>query len=314
MWRDLLPRLLGLLGAWPLTAGAQALAVPNLNPLTQIYGVPSARTGMPGDRVSIAATVASHYVSESNNGEGLLLDGETTRTEFSISRALTSAWRVGAVLPQVHHGGGELDGAINNWHRLFGLPDGGRDAAPIAAYDFHYRRAGVTAVRTQAAGGGIGDVQVFADFAPDPVWLLQTTLKLPTGKSAELRGSGAADLTVLAGAQTPPAPLRYYGYAGAMWRGRGDVLPAQARTGVGLAQAGIAWTLLPELTLQAQLDGHTGFYRASELAALGPALQLSVGGRWRIGTRTALSLAVGEDIAVATAPDVTFHLALDTRY
>lgn len=314
MWRRLWPGLLGLLSVWPQLARAQPLAVPNLNPLTQIYGVPTARTGVPGDHVSIASTISNHFVAAATNDESILLDGETVRTVFSISRQLTSVWTVGAVLPQVHHGGGDLDDAIDDWHRLAGLPPGGRQNAPIGRYDFNYSRAGVTALRAQAAGSGIGDVQVFADFAPDATWLLQTTLKLPTGKSAQLRGSGAADLAVLVGAQTAPAPLRFYGHAGAMWRGRGDVLPAQARTGIGLAQAGVAWTMLPALTLQVQFDGHTGFYRASDLAVLGPALQLSGGASWQIGKHTAFSFAVGEDVAVATAPDVTFHFALTVRY
>ena len=294
------------------------LALPNLNPLGHVYGVPTARTGLPADRVGIASTLASHYVSEANAAETLLLDGETMLTTLTVARRFAPAWTVGAVLPHVRHGGGEFDQAINEWHSIFGLSDGGRAAAPLGAFDFHYRRAGVIALRTQAAGGGLGDVQLFADFAPMPAWLVQTTLKLPTGSAAELRGSGGTDIALVVGGRTPyglgPAPLGVYGHAGALWRGRGEVLPAQARTGVALGQIGMAWALLPALALQVQLDGHTGFYRASDFAALGPALQLGVGGRWHFDRRAALTLAVAEDIAVGSAPDVAFQLALDVRY
>lgn len=298
--------------------GPTPLSLPNLNPLTHIYGTPSARPIRPADRIGVDTTVASHFVSEANAAEALSLDGETVRTALTLARRLTPTWALGAVVPHVRQGGGGLDRVINNWHRWFGLPDGGRDAAPLDAFDFRYRRADGGAVRTQVAGGGIGDVQLFADFAATRAWSLQTTLKLPTGDAAQLRGSGAADLAVVAAARTPfapgAAPLAFYGHVGALARGRGDVLPAQARTGVGLAQAGVAWAPLARLTLQAQLDGHTGFYRDSDLATLGPALQLGVGGRWQLAADTGVSFAFAEDVAVATAPDVAFQLALDIRY
>lgn len=294
------------------------LPLPNLNPLTHIYGTPVARPGAPADRIGVDTTVASHFVSEANAAETLLLDGETVRTALTLARRLTPTWTLGAVVPHVRHGGGELDRAINNWHRWFGLTDGGRDAAPLGALAFNYRRADGGAVRMQAAGSGIGDVQLFADFAATRAWSLQTTLKLPTGDAAQLRGSGAADFAVVAAARTPfapgVAPLAFYGHLGALARGRGDVLPAQARTSVGLAQAGVAWAPLARLTLQAQLDGHTGFYRDSDLATLGPALQLGVGGRWQLAANTQLTFGFTEDVAVATAPDIAFQLALDINY
>ena len=313
--------VLAALTALPTHADAfvpSPLALPNLNPLGHIYGVPTARTGLPGNRVSIASTLASHYVSEANATEMLTLDGETVLTALTVTRALTRAWTLGAVLPHVRHGGGEFDRAINEWHGFFGLPDGGRAAAPLGAFDFHYRRAGVTTLRTQAAGGGVGDVQLFADFAPMPAWLVQTTLKLPTGAAAQLRGSGGTDLALIVGGRTPYGPgaarLGLYGHAGGLWRGRGAVLRAQARTGVALGQIGVAWALLPALALQVQLDGHTGFYRASDFAALGPALQLGVGGRWYFTRQGALTVAVAEDVAVGSAPDVSLLLALEVHY
>lgn len=293
------------------------LSLPNLNPLTHIYGTPSARPLRPADRMVIDTTVASHFVSEANAAETLLLDGETVRTALTLTRRLTPAWALGMTVPHVRHGGGEFDRAINTWHRWFDFTDGGRDGAPLYALDFDYRRADGTSVRTRVAGGGIGDVQFFADFAPARAWALQTTLKLPTGDAAQLRGSGAAALAVVAAARTPfttGAPLALYGHLGTLWRGRGDVLPAQARIGVGLGQAGVAWVPLPRLTLQAQFDGHTGFYRRSDLATLGPALQLSVGGRWQLTAHTALSFVFAEDVAVATAPDLAFQLALEIGY
>ena len=293
------------------------LPLPNLNPLTHIYGTPIARPLRPADRIGAATTVASHYVSEANAAETLLLDGETVQTVLMLTRRVAPAWTLGAGVPHVRHGSGMLDRAINDWHRLFDLSDGGRDAAPLDAFDFYYRRADGSAVRTRVAGGGMGDVQLYADFAATRAWSLQTTLKLPTGDAAQWRGSGGADVAVVAATRTPfavAAPLAFYGHLGALWRGRGDVLPAQARTGVGLAQAGVAWAPLPRLMLQVQLDGHTGFYRDSDLATLGPALQLGIGGRWQVTADTGVSFAFAEDVAVATAPDVAFQLALDIRY
>ena len=106
-------------------------------------------------------------------------------------------------------------------------------------------------------------------------------------------------------------PLSWYGGGGLLWVGRGDVLPDQQRHLVGFGSAGLHWKAFPRVTLAAQIDGHTPFYNGSELRPLGyTSLQLVLGGMWRLQDRHTAELAITEDLAVDTAPDVVVRLGL----
>jgi len=58
------------------------------------------------------------------------LDLEETRLTVNISFPVAKAGRVYLYLPFIYTGGGVMDGAIDGFHRLFGLPDGGRGQVP----------------------------------------------------------------------------------------------------------------------------------------------------------------------------------------
>lgn len=69
-------------------------------------------------------------------------------------------------------------------------------------------------------------------------------------------------------------------------------------------------TVGPVWSLRAQLDGQSGRVAGSELRFLGPSMQLTLvaartlKGRWRI------DMGFAEDVAVNTAPDITFVLGI----
>jgi hypothetical protein len=62
--------------------------------------------------------------------------------------------------------------------------------------------------------------------------------------------------------------------------------------------------------VRAQLDGQTGRVRNSELRFLGPSLQMTVGAVTRVSRRWKLEFGFAEDVAVNTAPDITFFLGI----
>src|SRR5690606_29732718 len=98
--------------------------------------------------------------------------------------------------------------------------------------------------------------------------------------------------------------------AGVLWLERGDVLGALQEDQVWFASAGVSWAAGDNWRLKAQLEAHTAFYD-SALKELGDdSLQLVLGGSVRLTPRWLLDLAISEDLAVDTAPDVVFQLAL----
>lgn len=292
-------------------------ALGNLNPFVQIYGLPppqplaSARAGR---TLELGFEAASHYVSESAPGESLLIDGETYRT--------TLAWRervagitVGVDLPYVAHRRGVLDDFIMDWHNAFGLDQGGRDSAPTQQLHYRYDRNGSTAAILRAPREGVGDVRVHTQHRYGAMRALELSLKLPTGDSDGLLGSGSTDAAAAWAGQWRAGNVGAYARVGALALTRGDVLPAQQRRAVAFGDAMLAWGYSAALTLKLQLDAHSAFYRDSEIDALGSeALLVTVGGSIAAGDDSHIEIAVVEDALIMTAPDVTFYLRWRARY
>lgn len=302
----------------------------NQSPIVQIYGLPSAGSAVltPQGRKDFHVTLdhSSNYVDEGTATEQIVLDGETTRLTLGGRYGLTQSLEVGIEIPYVYHGGGFLDGFIVNYHDLFGFPQGGRDQAPRNRLLYQYRRHGVDKLRIDTSGGGLGDIaltaglQLYNDAAPYPrAVALRAGIKLPTGDSGLLRGSGSTDFSLwLTGSNDFELPLgrgTLFAAVGLMVMTNGNVLPDQQEDRVGFGSIGVGWKPLSWLAFKVQIDAHTPFYRDSDLKPLSAnAAQLLIGGTLGLSERTSLDIAVSEDIAVKTAPDVAFHCNLSTRF
>ncbi len=98
------------------------------------------------------------------------------------------------------YGGGFLDSFIIGWHDTFGLPQGGRDRAPKNRLAYSYRDSQGQKLLMNRSGEGVGDIvltgglKLYEDKSAvlHDTLALRATAKLPTGDSAQLRGSGAA--------------------------------------------------------------------------------------------------------------------------
>jgi hypothetical protein len=302
----------------------------NQSPLIQIYGLPSAGSAIvlpPGGK-EFRATLdqASNYVDEQTRRETILLDGETTRLTLGGRYGLSKDVEVGVAIPALVRGGGFLDGFLIDYHDLFGFPQGGRDQAPRNRLLYRYSRDGVEKLRIDGSGSGIGDISLMAGYQlyhdanqyPRAV-ALRASVKLPTGDSGSLNGSGSTDVSVWITAsddyRVPLGHATLYGAGGVMVMSKGDVLPDQRRDYAGFGTIGVGWNPLSWIALKVQMDAHTPFYRDSDLKALGAnAAQLLIGGTLGLSERTTLDIAVSEDIATTTSPDVVFHFTLSTRF
>lgn len=298
----------------------------NQSPLVQIYGLPAlgnARVLDPDQtRIQLAVSLASHFTSGTTADEEISFDGETHRTTLIVQRGLGHGMEWGIELPQVSQRGGFLDNAVDGWHDLFNLPDGGRPQATRNQMSYRYQRYGQTRIHITQPDSGVGDLrltgarQLSGDSERGGHDLaLRTSLKLPTGDSGALLGSGGTDLALWLSAGCGQAVCSgdwgRYGGAGVLWVGRGKVLPEMQQHVVAFGSAGISWRATGNVSLKAQLDAHTTFYRDTQLRQLGSAsAQVVLGGTWALSRQTAMDLALTEDIVVNTAPDVGFLLAL----
>ena len=294
----------------------------NRNPFVEIYGLPAARSAQQLQQGELTTALqleaANSFTRNSKGGESIVIDGESIRSNFQLRLGLSERWQLGLDIPYLSHDGGNLDSFIDEWHDFFGLPDGDRPAYPRDQLSFSYQRGGQSLVDIQRSSDGLGDVSVSAAYqlsnTVDRQWSLQGQLKLPTGDAAQLLGSESTDLA-LALHVTEQGWLAVngvvlHGSLGVLWMDGGEVMDELREDWVVYGSSTLAWQFTDNTSLKIQLDGHSAFYD-SELKELGsPSAQLILGGAVRLSEHWLLDLAVSEDIAVDTAPDVVFMIGI----
>jgi hypothetical protein len=312
-------RIVAVMGAsWAgLAAGqlAEPTHVRNLNPLVAVFGLPSWDTVPIGTRFGVTAEVANHYRFSIQGNDLLMLDGETVRTNLSLTHGFASGWSLGVEVPYYCVGGGVLDDVIDGWHSAFGLPDGGRNGRAEGELLYRFGDRLAPEFLLTEAQSGLGDAQLkFARLiGRDQGFVVQASLKLPTGDEDMLAGSGSSDwsLTVL---RTRPLlgrkrPAGYFWGVGFVRAGDAHRIDFDAETWVPTGVVGGGWQVLPKFGLKAQLDVHGAFFE-SPLEEIGEtAIQATLSAWRRTGQRGTIEFAVVEDLNVSTSPDVVLQVA-----
>ena len=333
-WKIFLRNFLGLgiLFFPPLLQAAEITPfyTQNQSPLVQIFGLPSIGnpTVLPPKKADVRMILdyTSNYVEDSNPRENILLDGESARITLDVRYGIERTFEVGVAIPYIIESGGFLDGFIIDYHNTFGFPQGGRDQAPRNRLLYQYQKDGQQLLQINQSSQGIGDIQFTGGFQlyespmkSSRAVALRTSLKLPTGDSGQLHGSGSTDLAlwIIAGDDYKVAIGHFsvFGAAGIMGTTRGNVLPDQQRHGVGFGSLGVGWSPARWIAFKVQANGHTAFYKDSALRELNAnSVQLTIGGTLAFTERISLDLGITEDVIVKTAPDVVFHLALRGQF
>lgn len=270
-------------------------------------------------KVYLDLDLASHAIVSNQGAEQLQLDGETLVTTIGLRRGLNKQLQVGFDLSWINHDHGSLDGFISNWHDFFSLPNGDRDILPDDILTYRYLRNGNELLKLDRPVDGLGDLrlQLAWQLAASELSAsaLHVALKLPTGSASKLTGSEGWGAS-LAWAHERRIQLdgeksaAVWGGLGGSWFGDGEVMATRARDLAANAWLGAGWSPMKQLAFKIQLDSQTALYD-SELTTLGsPSLLLTMGGTLALGERTLFDLGVGEDLAVKTAPDVTFQFGL----
>ncbi len=320
--------LLGLVCAGPFASAAvaEALSDHDNGPLTGYFGIPDSTEGAllakpRQPRWDLRLQTSSHSISDDGRGESIILDGETTRLELVWRVGLGDQLELGVELPYLWHESGGLDSMIETWHDVLGFPGGFRGKRPNNELEFLYEDASGTQINFTRNAKGIGDLRLLAAWrirrSETFNLALRAGLKLPTGDSAELLGSGGADLSIgivgdhsrLFGIDGLSAFYR----ANAVLIGEPDLLADRYREVVGHVGFGVGYLLTERIDLRVQGTIRSAIYH-SPIEVLGdPAGTATFGGNIRLGKDFWLSVAVSEDVKVRSAPDVSFRLGLRYR-
>ncbi|SVD04821.1 uncharacterized protein METZ01_LOCUS357675, partial [marine metagenome] len=117
----------------------------NLSPFVQTHNLPSARPAKllkKGTmRIRLTSEIANNFTSDSSSGESITIDGETWRNQLHISYGLSDRWELGIAIPHIIHDGGSFDGFIEDWHKVFGLPNRNRGAVAQDQLNYHWQNS-----------------------------------------------------------------------------------------------------------------------------------------------------------------------------
>ncbi len=298
----------------------------NQSPVIQIFGLPSIGEPslVPARKTDLRLIVdlTNHFIEDENQRESIVLDGQNTRISLDARYGISKNFEVGLVIPYLFEGGGFTDNFIDWYHNTFGFAAGGRDQAPTNRLLYQYQKDGQVLLKVNEPSHGIGDIQLMGGFQlfqsatkPSRAVSLRTSLKLPTGDSQQLHGSGSTDLSlwITAGEEfrSGIGPFGLFGAGGIMGMTDGDVLKNQQRNWVGFGVLGLGWSPARWIAFKIQANGHTSFYRDSGLEELNAgSVQLTIGGTLSFSKNINLDLGVTEDPLNRASPDVVFHLAL----
>jgi hypothetical protein len=302
----------------------------NQNPLIRVFGIPSIGSAavMPAGKLegTLQADLANNFAPAYGATDSVMLDGETYTFTLSARYGIAKDLELGMDIPYLANNGGFMDGFIEGFHDFFGLPEGSRKSYPKNRILYQYTRNGVTRVLVNEDSSGIGDIsltgawQLYRGGAEGRQKVaLHGAIKLPTGNSNRLYGSGSTDfslwLTASDDFQLPLGHLTLYGAAGGMAMTNGDVLEDQQRNLAAFGSLGIGWSPLDWFAIKVQTDGHTSLYTGSNLEEVNcGSIQITAGGTFGLTKSTFLDIGVIEDLVVNTSPDVVFHLALRSRF
>ena len=303
------------------------LTLSNYNPMVAIHGLPhigdAEVLGRGSAQARLMYDVSSHYADDDNDTESILLDGETARTTFIYQQGIRDRWQLALMVPYLKHHGGGLDSTINNWHDMFDMPEGGRDQVANNQFRYTYSRNSQTRFDLQSPSSGLGDVRVQAAWQleqnPSQATALEVSVKLPTGDSGKLHGSGALDVAMWYKNETQQQFFNARGGSfysiGALYLGNGDVLGDMTKRWAGFGGLGAGVYLTEKLLFVSQLDINTPFYSSSDLVELGShAVQLTIGGSVLLSERGRINLGVAEDLVIDASPDVTFHIDAEWKF
>lgn len=311
-------------------AGAVELADPlylsNRNPFVAIYGLPGAESGfLPAvDTLDTALVldIANNWHPSSQGNEQMDVDGETYRGTLRLRFGLSDRWSSGFDLSFTRHNGGFVDGLIDGFHQMFGLPDAERDKNPRDQLLYSYRRDGVEYVRVDEDQQGLSDLRWSLGYQ----WLrddnqalaLRAGVKVSLGDAEDLIGSETTDFYASMNYSRHTAfwdaPLTWHVSGGAMWMDDAEVMADIREDWAAFGSLGLSWAVRHWWHWKLQVDGHTALYDSGKSQLGRDSAQLTLGATAALGQDWALDIGLVEDLAEDTSPDAVFHFALRRTY
>ena len=248
-----------------------------------------------------------------------LIDGEARTLDLNVARGVGENAHVALRLPLRWRGGGSLDGLIDTWHRIFGLPGGGRSYFLKNAFRVEgLTEAGQPFSWNDQRGTGLGNVELesrwrFADGGRGG-WraAVAARVALPTG-TAPFDEDAAGFGVQVAAAKRLAGPLDLFLGAGGLVQGPGPVRGIGYETQRLHVFLALEWRMFGFFHLIAETDAASRLIRDIDRY---PGLHwiTNVSGRIPISKRTRFELGFTENFKnQMSTTDFGMHFGLVVR-
>jgi hypothetical protein len=263
---------------------------------------------------------ADYYRAAPLDEYRLFVDTETLRLTLDADWRVAGRLQVGATMPFLFQSGGFLDGAVEGFHRLFHLSNGGREETPRNAYGVYVVRNGRFWMRRDRAPSFRPGDMVFRVKWPlwfsegrRPTLTLMGALKLPTGQFERLTGSGGVDVQAALLVLQPAGKRFFLHYNIACSRpgkpSRSAGFPVRSIRSQMLA---LEFRATPRMALIVQTLSNTSLFPDS---ALGPldrtAYEISAGVKYALNSALRMEVSLMENLSqYQNTPDIGLHAGL----
>jgi len=297
--------------------------VANQNPFVQIFGLPKAEPGTltPKGRLDAGFLyfVSNNAIdNDTSSGEQIVWDGEDAQYTLRFRYGVAEGLELGIDIPYIQHSGGYLDSFIRHYHDLMGFPNDRQEQFDRNQIDYQITDNGTVVYAMDEPHSGLGDIRIsgavplFRESLGGQRHLaVRSLIKLPTGDSEYLLGSGGTDVAVGL-AYSDYQTLRCLksvlaAHAGMIYLGDAEVMQSIQQPVAGYGGVSVDWLAFDRLDLLLQLDVHSAFYD-SDLKQLGSSVQLLAGGTLHMPGAVLLDFGISEQLITDSTPDVGFFL------
>jgi hypothetical protein len=305
------------------------LQVKNQFPIFIHANQPYLERAIPETSFSASLSHSSIFTVQ-NSGEWVIdMDMEITELNLRYKHNIKSIGEVGINLPLIAFGNGFMDGFLNFYHELIGIPDPyGRSGRPKNDFLYEIRHGeytdllaergsgvqGNTAVILGKTGTGIGDIRLTLKkpviVSENYTLSIKGDIELPTGDAKEGYGNGSTDVGVyiLYDRLLTDKIMSYWNI--------GAVFPGDVKGYINIdlnnyIYGGTAieikksqrWDLLFQLQAQSPI------YPETDLLAIDrTALLLAFGCRYNADSHS-IEFSIAEDLSASGVPDITANIS-----
>jgi len=307
---------------WPLLTQSQPLPTVNQNPLLQSFGLPAAASSQPLASgkwaLQLRLDQSNTLNVESKTAEKLLIDSESSQQTLQIAYGLNSTWNLSANLAYLNVNAGQLDPFIDDFHNLFGFPQGARPFYPNHQLHLMYEKEGLEQFNINRSQSGLLALRLGATLQmpsqPQQQSSLRFTLQLPNKQKQALLNASSSLSTQWNQHNQWLERWSTDHSLGLLWQQPSGLLAEQQNRWLLLGSLGLSYRHSNLLEFTLQLDGHSAPFKQTQLIFLGSSVQLAIGGTLHFTPRRGLNIAVAEDIQVGASPDVNFHLSWQQQW